>query len=459
MPGKIWFFGWRGAGVAAVWCAMLGAAAGAAQDSGPGGRADVSPQDDAQTASAPATDGEAPVLVKQLGDPDFKVREAAAKRLKDMGRDALPALTEALAQAKDPEVCSRADALMRRIQRPAIPADWLGAAAQRGLGGGFDGAGGFALRGFTPTQVRTSIINGKRTVEVNAGPQRRLTISEGPAGIDMTVTGFEDGEPVTARFRARSIEELQENDPDAFAIYQRWAGNGRGTVMRGRRMVVPDVPLPLPLPMQVPQLPPRAQFRGGVGAGGMPVPVPLLRQPADDLGELTDRVERQMRQAGIADDQQRMVREMLVELQKMQLRGSAVLPAEVDRQVQRYNALSDALRDKLSALKLPDPGDSLPPPAKSRLGISGTAPAADALIAPGNAPAGGVLVNRVQADSRGARLGLLEGDVIQTLNGKPVPNVLALRRMVTEAKDPLVLEVTRDGKPVTLKEKPAAAQQ
>src|SRR4051812_9305541 len=116
MPGKIWLLRWRGAGVAAVWCAMLGAAAGAAPGpgAGAGDQADVNAQDDAQAAGAKATDGEAPALVKQLGDPDFKVREAAAKRLKDMGRDALPALTEALAQAKDPEVCSRADALMRR---------------------------------------------------------------------------------------------------------------------------------------------------------------------------------------------------------------------------------------------------------------------------------------------------------------------------------------------------------
>jgi hypothetical protein len=457
MPNGFWNIGWRGAGVAAaVWCATVATALVAAQDSTP---ADAAPQPDAQTAGANTAEGEPAALVKQLGDPDFKVREAAAKRLKDLGRDALPALTEALAQGKDPEVCSRADALMRRIQRPAIPGDWLGAAGPRGLGGGgFDGAAGLALRGFAATQVRTSIVNGRRVVEVNAGPQRRLTISEGPTGIDMTVTGFEDGEPVTARFRARSVEELQENDPDAFAIYQQWAGNGRAGVMRGRRLLVPDVPMPLPVPMQVPQLPPRAQFRAGVGVGGMPMPVPLLRQPADDLAGLTDRVEQQMRQSNVPDEQQRAVRDLLGELQKMQLEGRAAQPAEVDRQVQRYNALSDALRDKLSALKLPDPGDSLPPPAKSRLGISGAAPGVDALIAPGNAAAGGVLVNRVQADSRGARLGLLEGDLIQTLNGKPVPNVLALRRMVTEAKEPLVLQVTRDGKPLVLKEKAAGGQ-
>src|SRR5687768_1563107 len=86
---------------------------------------------------APAPD-DIPSLINQLGDVDFKVREAASNRLKEMGAAALPALKEAVTASQDPEICSRADALVRQIERPRVPADWLGA---DGFGGrGFGGA-------------------------------------------------------------------------------------------------------------------------------------------------------------------------------------------------------------------------------------------------------------------------------------------------------------------------------
>src|SRR5689334_21502320 len=80
-------------------------------------------------APAPKTAGnpvDVHALVEQLGDADFKTREAATQRLKELGAAALPALKEAIAAAADPEVCSRADALVRRIERPRVPPDWLG---------------------------------------------------------------------------------------------------------------------------------------------------------------------------------------------------------------------------------------------------------------------------------------------------------------------------------------------
>jgi hypothetical protein len=467
MPGQTWKNWWRGAGWAAVWCAAVFArSALAAPD-------DVA-VDDAQPAAAetgheaqPADGGgEARALVKQLGDPDFKVRESAAKRLKEMGREALPALTEALAQANDPEVCSRADALMRRIQKPVVPSDWLRGDAITGFGPGRFGPGGFgAMRGFAGVQVRTSVVNGRRVVEVNGGGERRVTISEGPGGIDMTIVGVEDGAPVTARFRARSAEELRENDPDAFAIYQRWSGNGRAALARGRRLVAPGMPVPLPMPAPLlppmPLLPPGVQIAPGgqFQARVLPMPAPA-RQPADDIAGLSDRIGKQMRDAGVPDDQQQAVRNLLQVLENMQAQGRAAQPADVDRQVQRYNTVSDALRQKLAALKLPEPGEALPPPASARLGISGQSPIADPLVLPGAAPgaADGVLVTLVAANSRGAKLGLSEGDVIKSINGKPVANVMALRRMVSELKEPLVIEVIRAGKTATLKEKAAGGQ-
>ena len=441
------------------WCTC--AAALVAAHAALGAGANVAAAADEGAPGAGGAEAEARALVKQLGDADFKAREAAAARLKELGRDALPALTEALAAASDPEVCSRADALMRRIQRPPVPREWL---EDANVAGGFDrgfGAGGFSVRGFGGTQVRTSVVNGTRVVDVNGGAGRRVSITEGPNGIDMTVTGAdEDGELVTSRFRARNADELRDSDPDAFAIYQRWAGNGRGLgagAMRGRRLVIPEarglvrppMQLPAPLPMPQPRIERQFELRGGIIG-----PAPLLRPPADDLTNLAEKLARQMRETAVADDQQRAVRELLKGLEAIQAQGRAAAPADLDKQVQQYNALSDALRQKLSDLKLPDPGDALPPPASARLGISVQASAAELLGMPGAAepPRDGIVVSRVLPDSRAAKMGMAEGDSIRTVNGEGVANIAALRRAVTEAKGPLVIEVTRGRRPVTLRE-------
>ena len=390
----------------------------------------------AATVAAAAAGGaadpadEVPTLISQLGDVDFKVRQAASDRLKEIGVAALPALKEAVTAAQDPEICSRADALVRDIERPKVPADWLGD----------DGFGG---RGFGGTNVTTSTINGisRVTVQDHTG-RRKVIIVTGPMGIDLAVTGIDDaGRPVTARFHARNAEQLRDQDPDAYRVYQRWAAGRNGAVMRGRRLIVP---------------PGRGQFRVEALPQVMPevrvraLPEPMLRPPADDLVNLEARVVRELQKADVPADQQRDVRDLLRRLQELQAEGQAIAPADWNKQILRYNQLSDALRDRLRDLKLPDPGDALPPPATSRLGIS--VAAGDPGIA-GRADEG-LLVARVMPDSRGERLGLREGDVIRSVNGKAVADTTALRRAVTEAKDPLVMEITRDAEARTLREKP-----
>jgi hypothetical protein len=368
--------------------------------------------------TAPAAPADVHALVDQLGDADFKAREAATEKLKELGPAALPALKEAVASSADPEVCSRADALVRRIERPRVPDDWLGA----------DGMGAHNLGG---TQVTTSVFNGqaRTTVEDGSG-QRKVVIVEGPAGIDLTVTGVRDGQPVAARFKARSADELREQDPDAYRVYRRWAGNNAAPFMRGRRLIMP----------------PRAPFRI------LPPPEPVLQPPADDLINLEARVQRQLNQAAVPDAKQLPVRDLLRQLQQLQAEGQAVAAEDWNKQIEKYNLLSDALRDKLRDLKLPDPGDALPPPAKSRLGVSVGA-ADPGVVGPG--ADAGLTIHRVVPDSRAQRLGLKEGDVIRAVNGKTVADTGALRRAVAEAKDPLVIEVVRAGQPETVREKPA----
>ena len=365
--------------------------------------------DEPAAASSPPTD-QVDALINQLGDVDFKTREAATDKLLAMGSAALPALKAAITSAGDPEICSRADALVRRLERPRVPADWLG---PDGFGGG---------RAFGGTQVTTSNINGVRRVEVSDSTgRRRVSIVDGPSGIEMTVTGLEEGRPVTARFKARSADDLAAEDPDAYRVYQRWANVNTGPFVRGRRLIMPPPPV-------------------------------VFRPPADDLLALEARVQKQMKDANAAADQQRAVRDLFRELEQLQVEAQAVEPADWNKQIARYNALSDALRDKLEALKLPDPGDALPPPAKSRLGIS-VGPADPALLGPG--ADAGLTIHRIIPDSRGAKMGLKEGDVIRTVNGKAVADTGALRRAISESKDPLLVEVMRDAKPQTLREKPA----
>jgi hypothetical protein len=59
-------------------------------------------------------------LIEQLGDADFHVRQQATAELARMGPAALRALKEA-ARSQDPEVRSRARALLERIRRRDRP--------------------------------------------------------------------------------------------------------------------------------------------------------------------------------------------------------------------------------------------------------------------------------------------------------------------------------------------------
>ena len=83
------------------------------------------------------------------------------------------------------------------------------------------------------------------------------------------------------------------------------------------------------------------------------------------------------------------------------------------------------------------------------------------LVGPGAAPGRepGIPVTRVAPDSRGAKLGLKEGDLILSVDGKDMTDTAALRRAVTEATAPLVIVVRRGAEgEVTLREQAEAAE-
>lgn len=384
----------------------------------------ANPPEPSAAATSPASpaDGAPDIasLVRQLGDADFRHREAAAQRLKEIGAPAVPALREALADA-DPEVCSRADSLLRQIERPAIPAGWF--------------------QNFVNWRRRESVINDTRVVEVTQG-NRRAVISEGPQGVELKVTGKDEGAPVDVTVGAPSIEALRRDHPDAHALYERVAGARTNLNLRGRRLLMPPMPVPMPLRPAMPALPRRQ------GAHLLPLaPQGIPRPPADDLLDFEVRLRQQMRAAAVNEAEQAAVLDALRLLRDIQERGRAALPQDFDVQMRKYNALSDALRQKMDELKLPDPGDALPPPARARLGIG---------LAPSSVEQNddGVTVTKVLPDSRGEQLGLRPGDVIQRVNGKPVNDAAMLRRVLIETQDPLVIDIVRLAEPTTLRERP-----
>lgn len=367
---------------------------------------------------APAPDTVS-ALITRLADADYHVRRQAAQELRQVGDKALPALRQAMA-GPDPEVRARARQIVRAVEFRQVP-------------------GRPPLQG-RASSVSLSFIGGERAVDVNdAG--RKIHIVQGPRGIEMTVTGITDGRPDTETYRARTAEQLKTDNPEAYALFERWSsGNGPGIdslALRERHAMIRRQQLQLQQLLAQRQqllLPQPPVFRE----------VAVDRVPAggDDLTDLRGKVEDQMRRAGVPEADQRKVVDALDELDRLRRLNDAQFD-NPDLKIQQYNAASDAVRKRLSDLKLPDPGAALPPPSSSRLGIS----------APSVEDESGVAVTHVLPHSRADRIGLQEGDIIRKVNGQPVRGVKDLRRVITENPKQLELEITRDGREMKLQEK------
>lgn len=59
-------------------------------------------------------------LIERLGNPEFEVREAASKALRDLGEPALPRLRQAASESTDAEVRNRAERLVEEISEDVI---------------------------------------------------------------------------------------------------------------------------------------------------------------------------------------------------------------------------------------------------------------------------------------------------------------------------------------------------
>jgi hypothetical protein len=248
---------------------------------------------------------------------------------------------------------------------------------------------------------------GERIITVNEGG-REVEIKDGPDGITMTVRGLVDGQPGSEEYVAGSAEQLREDNPEAYEIYERWAG-----------AVGPDV-----------------IFNGGLGGGRVIINGGLLLpQVPDEIDQLRSRLDKQMRDVNLKEADRDEVNKALEKLAGARMD----LVAGMDK----YTAQCDEVRKTLEQYKL-DPGDLLPPPAKTRLGVSISS------------DTGRLFVQKVGENSRAQRIGLQAGDVIRKVDGQDVENVGDLRRLVGAKESGLVVEITRAGDEVKLVEKAPA---
>ena len=292
------------------------------------------------TAAAPTTrPSDLSALVRQLGDDDFHLRVEAADKLKASGKAALPALEEAR-KSPDPEIHARAEDLIGQIEHPFVD---LGRVPQP--------------TGYGQQAMSAQLQPDKYVLDCRE-PGRTTHIEVTPAGVHMTVTGYLDGKEVTREYKAHSIEHLKTMNAEAFALYQKLAGQQFGFLPRGNVMIQGNI---------------RVQINGGGGAqfqiqrGGQPALIPpmQIKPPIDPLDRLQLKIHEQIRLKSLPEPQQAEIDKLLKQLQEKsrEMHQGGVVVKDPDAIIREFNERCDALRKRLAELNLDDPGDALPPPA------------------------------------------------------------------------------------------------
>ena len=190
-------------------------------------------------ATQPATQpsaAEISALIARLGDEDFRQRELAAGRLRQIGRPALPALREA-AQHPDPEIQTRASELIKDIDGTRLRQQKDAAvAAQRAMPRAMVGGNvvqlHVAAQAGANVRVQTQVVNGHRTAQAVAEePGRTVRIEETSDGVTVTVTTKnDDGTEVSRQYQAADVEELKKKHPEAHALYEKYLGRNAANV-------------------------------------------------------------------------------------------------------------------------------------------------------------------------------------------------------------------------------------
>jgi uncharacterized protein (TIGR03067 family) len=82
------------------------------------------------TQAEPSAPGEVDRLIRQLGSPNFREREAASERLRALGEAAVDALREAAENNPDAEIRLRADGLLAALGTKGLQGTWVAVAGE-----------------------------------------------------------------------------------------------------------------------------------------------------------------------------------------------------------------------------------------------------------------------------------------------------------------------------------------
>ncbi len=213
-------------------------------------------------------------LVKDLDAPEFKKRQAAHDKLKDLGRPVVPHLAAAavgdslevtlrsieilkglLASPDEGTKRAAREALEKMVSSDNPAAAWRAQSAldpepqkKPGLGGGATvlGGPGIVLGGAgAQASVQSIIVGGAagmKSVSIsNVNGVREINAQENGAtiritddpneGITVKITTTEAQEAATTSYKAKNAAELKKNHPEAYTYYQEYAGNHQGAAI------------------------------------------------------------------------------------------------------------------------------------------------------------------------------------------------------------------------------------
>jgi hypothetical protein len=329
-------------------------------------------------------------LVALLGDANPATRDAAAWRLREIGRGALPALREA-ADSPDPEVQRQVKAAIHALDRHPLPA-------------------GGPYKGYTilyANEERCGVIyhEGLRNVRIE---QDVTPAGSGYKNITMTISGLMDGKQTKQTITAADEKQLKWDAPAAWKIFHKYNNpKGDAAAVRVIHSTLDDA---IKAAMKKQNLP----------GGKRKLVLARLQHYTDVASEA--------------------------------LRADMFYPQQAPARMAAELAESDSLRKFLAEMGLPIVGDfegDLEPLPASRLGIDYLSDRKDL---PSGAP-DGLLVQYPATGERGARIGLKPLDVIVRIDGKPIQSGDDLRTACEASQHDMVIEVFRDGDMVTLHEK------
>jgi type II secretory pathway component PulC len=182
-----------------------------------------------QTTTPPATEERIKQLVTQLGDTDFKKREAATTELKAIGKPALPQL-KAAENHTDPEVRARVTDLLAALNPPATTTGTgttgVGRAQVLRLGGGMGEMVFRVQGGVVNVGGQQNVQSKSQTSFTEDGKKYTVTRTEnnGVKNLTVEVTETKDGKEVTRTVEAEDDEALAKKDAALAKIVAKHAG-------------------------------------------------------------------------------------------------------------------------------------------------------------------------------------------------------------------------------------------